>query len=283
MVKIALGTAQFGINYGISNEKGIPNDKELKMIFTSARNHGIKYLDTHSAYGNSEERIGTLGNSFFKIVTKFSKVTSNMELRSSLENSLKRLNADFIYGFLAHDPNSLISAPSLWHELLELKRSGKIKKIGYSLYSPEQLEKLMELGCIPEIVQLPYSLLDRKFEGYLPLLKEHNTEIHVRSVFLQGLYLMNPSSLPKKLSSLKESLTNLQKLCKNEKKSVAEIALNFVRVNPYIDQLVIGVESAQQLNENIDLISKQISSPEFFVKLDSINVKDKLLLNPSNW
>ncbi|MDB4315199.1 aldo/keto reductase [Cyclobacteriaceae bacterium] len=283
MVKIALGTAQFGINYGISNEKGIPNDKELKMIFTSARNHGIKYLDTHSAYGNSEERIGTLGNSFFKIVTKFSKVTSNMELRSSLANSLKRLNADFIYGFLAHDPNSLISAPSLWHELLELKRSGKIKKIGYSLYSPEQLEKLMELGCIPEIVQLPYSLLDRKFEGYLPLLKEHNTEIHVRSVFLQGLYLMNPSSLPKKLSSLKESLTNLQKLCKNEKKSVAEIALNFVRVNPYIDQLVIGVESAQQLNENIDLISKQISSPEFFVKLDSINVKDKLLLNPSNW
>jgi len=283
MVKIALGTAQFGINYGISNEKGIPNDKELKMIFTSARNHGIKYLDTHSAYGNSEERIGTLGNSFFKIVTKFSKVTSNMELRSSLANSLKRLNADFIYGFLAHDPNSLISAPSLWHELLELKRSGKIKKIGYSLYSPEQLEKLMELGCIPEIVQLPYSLLDRKFEGYLPLLKEHNTEIHVRSVFLQGLYLMNPSSLPKKLSSLKESLTILQKLCKNEKKSVAEIALNFVRVNPYIDQLVIGVESAQQLNENIDLISKQISSPEFFVKLDSINVKDKLLLNPSNW
>ena len=283
MVKIALGTAQFGINYGISNEKGIPNDNELKMIFTSARNHGIKYLDTHSAYGSSEERIGKLAKNFFKIVTKFSKVTSNMELRSSLSNSLRRLNVDFIYGFLAHDPNSLINTPSLWHELLELKRSGKIKKIGYSLYSPEQLEKLMELGCIPEIVQLPYSLLDRKFEGYLPLLKEHNTEIHVRSVFLQGLYLMNPSSLPKKLSSLKESLTILQKLCKNEKKSVAEIALNFVRVNPYIDQLVIGVESAQQLNENIDLISKQISSPEFFVKLDSINVKDKLLLNPSNW
>ncbi len=282
-MKIALGTAQIGFNYGINNKKGIPNDRELKMIFALARNKGIKYIDTHSEYGDSEVRIGELGDFSFNVVTKFPKVVNRQDLRLSLSNSLKRLKADFVHGLLAHEPNSLLSLPSLWDELLELKFQGKVKKIGYSLYAPEQLEKLMELGCIPEIVQIPYSLLDRKFEGYLELLKQHNTEVHVRSIFLQGLYFMDPSCLPKKLQPLKKSLLDLNKLCSNEKKSVAEIALSFVSKNPYIDQMVIGIESAQQLNENIELISNQTLSPEFFLKLDSINVKDKWLLNPSNW
>jgi len=282
-LKITIGTAQFGLKYGISNAKGIPNDYELEKIFDSAKNHGILNLDTHSIYGNAENRIGKLGKRRFNIISKFSEVNSIKELNLGLSNSLRRLKLDSIYGYLAHDANSLIKTPLIWKGLLELKKSGNVEKIGYSLYYPDQLNQLLQLGFLPDLVQLPYSILDRKFDRYLKILKSHKTEIHVRSVFLQGLYFMNPNELPKKLWPLQESLLEIQKVCTDENYSVAKAVLNYVVSNPYIDQLVIGIDSVKQLDENIDLISNWQPNKEFISKLESINVKDKSLLNPSNW
>lgn len=282
-MKITLGTVQFGIQYGISNTHGVPSDSELESIFSVASKLGIQQLDTARAYGNAEERIGQLSNSKFDIITKFPNVDSKEDLEIALSESLQKLNVSSIYGYLAHNADVLIQNPSLWEVLLKAKKEGKIKKIGYSLYTPEQLEQLLDLNCIPDLVQLPYSILDRKFEKQLSILKQLGTEVHVRSVFLQGLYFMNPNKLPEKLQPLQDSLLELKNLCIENNVSVGEVALNYVISNPNIDKLVIGIETAEQLRENINLVKNWKSNKVLFSKIEAIKIKDKSLLNPVNW
>lgn len=282
-MKVTLGTVQFGIQYGISNTHGVPSDSELKSIFSVANELGIQHLDTAKAYGTAEERIGKWSDNKFKIITKFPKVDSNEMLEEALSESLLKLKVDSIYGYLAHNADVLIEHPELWKTLLEAKRLGKVKKIGYSLYTPEQLETLLEMNCVPDLVQLPYSILDRKFEEQLQVLKEIGVEVHVRSVFLQGLYFLNPNQLPEKLQPLQSSLLELNDLCIQNNVSVAAATINYVISNPNIDQLVIGVETATQLRENIELITSWKSNPELFSRVEAIKIKDKSLLNPVNW
>jgi len=282
-LKITLGTVQFGIQYGISNTHGVPSDSELESIFSVASDLGIQQLDTAKAYGNAEERIGQLSNSKFDIITKFPNVDSKEDLELALSESLQKLNVASVYGYLAHNADVLIQNPSLWNVLLEAKKEGKIKKIGYSLYNPEQLERLLDLNCIPDLVQLPYSILDRKFEKQLSILKQLGTEVHVRSVFLQGLYFMNPNELPEKLQPLQDSLLELKNLCIENNVSVGEVALNYVISNPNIDKLVIGIETAEQLRENVNLVTNWKSNNVLFSKIEAIEIKDKSLLNPVNW
>ncbi len=282
-MKITLGTVQFGVQYGISNTHGVPSDIELESIFSVARELGIEQLDTAKAYGNAEERIGKLSNSKFDIITKFPTVDTEKDLEIALSESLQNLSVNSIYGYLAHNADVLIQNPSLWKNLLEAKQEGKIKKIGYSLYTPKQLERLLDLNCIPDLVQLPYSILDRKFENQLSILKQLGTEVHVRSVFLQGLYFMNPNNLPEKLQPLQDSLLELNNLSNENNVSVGEVALNYVISNPNIDKLVIGIETAEQLRENINLVTNWKPNNVLFSKIESIEIKDKSLLNPVNW
>lgn len=282
-IKITLGTVQFGINYGISNTHGVPSDEALKEILSVANEAGIHQLDTALAYGNAEERLGLFADNRFQIVTKFPAVASQEELENTLEQSLTRLKTNSVYGYLAHNADILIENPCLWETLQKAKNEGKINKIGFSLYHPEQLEKLLALNIVPDLVQLPYSILDRKFESKLTELKLLGTEIHVRSVFLQGLYFMNPKQLPEKLQPLTEALTELQAICTENEVIVGDVALNYVISNPNIDKVVMGVETAAQLQQNIQMVSDWKADSDLFFKIEAIEVKNKSLLNPVNW
>ena len=282
-MKLAIGTVQFGIPYGINNPTGIPSDGEITKIFTLANHAGIKILDTAPAYGNAEEKIAQLSNDQFRIVTKFSSVASSNELKKQILNSLEKLKLKCVYGYLAHNASNLIEFPELWTLLLQAKQEGIIKKIGYSLYSTEQLEKLLDLNLVPDLVQLPYSILDRKFEKYLPQLKKSGTEIHIRSVFLQGLYFMKSSNLPQKLEPLKSNLEELHTCCEKYNISVGALALNFVLENPYIDHVVVGIDKSSQLEENIKMIQNWQQNKELIEYTSQINVTQKELLNPANW
>lgn len=282
-MKITLGTVQFGINYGISNTHGVPSDEALQTIFSVAEEAGINQLDTALAYGNAEERLGLFADNRFQIITKFPAVTSQEELENMLEQSLVRLKTTSVYGYLAHNADILIENPQLWETLQQAKKEGEIGKIGFSLYHPEQLEKLLGLNIVPDLVQLPYSILDRKFENKLVELKRLGTEIHVRSVFLQGLYFMNPKQLPEKLQPLTEALTKLQTICTENKVAVGDVALNYVISNPNIDKVVMGVETAAQLQQNIQMVSDWKANSDLFSKIEAIEINDKSLLNPVNW
>jgi aryl-alcohol dehydrogenase-like predicted oxidoreductase len=281
--KLAIGTVQFGIPYGINNSIGIPSSSDVKEIFKIANQASIDTLDTAHLYGDAEIKIGQLAEQKFKIVTKFSSVKNKEELNIELMTSLSKLQLNAIYGYLAHNADTLIENPSLWQALKKAKENKLVEKIGYSLYSTQQLEKLLDLHFIPDLVQLPYSLLDRKFEHFLPQLKKLGTEIHVRSVFLQGLYFMDVLNLPAKLQPLKSNLQQLKNYCKEFNIPIASLALNFALTNNSIDKVVIGVDSPLQLQQNIDAVKLWKHHQQLIDYVHKIEVINKELLNPINW
>ena len=282
MNKLALGTVQWGTNYGISNDLGVPSDLELKKILKFSKNNGIKLLDTASTYGDSELRIKKLTNQEFNIITKISSISNENTVKKQINNSLNRLGINTIYGCLFHSPNELIENNHYWDKINEEKINGKVKKIGYSLYHPNELDYLLNSEFIPDIVQIPYSILDRKFESYFKILNKLKIEIHVRSVFLQGLYFLKPNKLPKKLKDYIEPLNMLNQVANDYSTDIIDIALNYVLNKNYIDYVVIGVVNVKQI-EDIFFSSNKKLNKEIINIIENIKVDNKDILNPSNW
>lgn len=273
--KIVLGTVQFGCQYGI-NSAGRPNEDEVRSILQKAVESGIVKLDTSSAYGDSESVLGTCipADANFRIISKYPK--SDMSVREMFMGSLERLKVKKLYGFLLHHFEVYRNNPSVWNEFLVLQNEGLVEKIGYSLYTPDELELLLQNNVPFDLLQMPYNIFDRQFEPYFPMLKERRVEIHVRSTFLQGLFFLNREALPEKLQPLKPYLLQLDAYAQSMSMSVAEVALNHNLQNDAIDGVLIGVDNQSQLMTNLQSIREER------VTLD-IQVKEKQLLNPVNW
>jgi len=257
--KIALGSVQFGVNYGISNSFGKTPSAEVSRILESAKVHGIETIDTSYNYGDSESVLGSNPLSSFKIVSKFPFPKDGKTLDGILSESLQRLNVSSIYGWLCHEPDQLIANPSIYSEARYAQEKGLVIKIGASVYTPEQLIKIISLIGIPDIVQVPFNILDRRFESILVELKSAGTEIHVRSAFLQGVLLMSPNELPPFFQPLKAWLSEF-----NEAFPTIELkinaALKFCLNHPAIDKTVVGINTIEQLEMNITALKQQDSS-----------------------
>ncbi|MDT0649651.1 aldo/keto reductase [Autumnicola edwardsiae] len=271
--RIGLGTVQFGMDYGISNGEGQTSEEEVFSILGCARKNNIGLLDSASAYGNAEEILGKCGVDSFEIVSKFLPSENGQTITRQLKSSLSNLNQHFIYGYMAHRPLSLIDQPEYWDELLELKNTGKVKKIGYSLNTPEELEKLLAEGMIPDLVQVPYNYFDRRFENAIEVLKKQDCEVHTRSVFLQGLFFMKPGKLSPFFDEIKSILESLQ----HRGSTLGGDLLNFVLSNKMIDKVIIGVENKIQLQNNLIMLQKARQLPEIHNK-----ISDNILI-PSLW
>jgi aryl-alcohol dehydrogenase-like predicted oxidoreductase len=282
-LKLALGTVQFGLVYGINNQSGIAKDDELASIFSFANKCGIDLLDTAQGYGNSEERIGNLSNDEFNVISKFKQLDSPFPFHKELEESLKKLKKQSLYGYMAHDGDLLIENPTWWEGLKIAKERGLIKKIGYSLYTIDQLVSLFEKNILPDIIQLPYNILDRRFESFLPKLASMGVEIHTRSVYLQGLFQMESNQVPKYLEPLQAYLSTVRGIAKKNHLSIGQICLGFAISNPLINKVVIGIDNLSQLKENVSISNIDNLSIGVMNELQSIEVKEKNLLNPANW
>lgn len=280
-MRIILGTANWGLNYGISNINGVLSNLDLEKILNTAVNNNLNYLDTASVYGNAESKIGELKKNKIDVITKIT-INENRNAKNVLLESLIRLKKENIYGCLIHSFDDFKEKNQIWYDLLECKSEGMIKKVGYSLYDTKELDYLIEKNIFPDIIQLPYSILDRKFETYFELLKERGVEIHCRSVYLQGLYFLDPNKLKGKLIKVRESLFKLAEICKNHSTSVLEISTLFVLKNKFIDFVVIGVDNEDQLKEIIKVSAKRKKLDKAFHEIKKIKLQKKLL-NPVNW
>tara|TARA_B100000579_G_C22764468_1_gene820676 strand:+ start:350 stop:1180 length:831 start_codon:yes stop_codon:yes gene_type:complete len=275
-MKIALGTVQWGLNYGISNEEGIPSKYELERILCFANQSGINLLDTASSYGNAEERIGNHSKDKFNIVTKIGTADNSETIEKQIKTSLKKLKCSFVYGCLFHDISKILKSPSMWREIQIQKNEGLINKIGVSIYNPDELEKLFNLNYKPEIVQLPFNIIDRRFEPYLKKLTEMKIEIHARSIFLQGLLL--DFKTMKKFIKWKQIWEKYDEWLTFSNLSPIEACISHVSSYEYISKLVVGVHNLSQLKEIILAAKKKpIRAPK------SILSTDNELINPSLW
>lgn len=279
--KIGLGSVQFGINYGISNNDGITKYDEVKRIIKFSKEKGIDMIDTAFGYGKAEEILGKIGVNYFNIVSKFNSKNKN-EIYSNLELSLKKLNTKSLYGYLAHKPSMILENLDIWNIMNDLKDFGKVKKIGFSFNDPIEVEKMLDKNILPDIVQIPFNIFDNRFKKSFKFLKKNNVEIHSRSAFLQGLLFIKPNKLPHNLKAFYEKLFDLNILVKKNKLDISALSIIYCTSQLYIDKVIIGVQSLDQLKQNLDI--KISLNEDLISELKELNFKKKLyLLNPSNW
>jgi len=285
--KIALGTVQFGLNYGIANFSGQTSLTEVGQILLLARKKKIDVLDTAIAYGASEEALGIAGVDGFRTITKLPPISEDQDdiclwVSRQVDGSLKRLKQKKIYGLLLHRPQDLLTSDGyrLVEALAQLKVDGLVEKIGVSIYGPEELDLIFDKIKI-DLVQAPLNVVDRRLQtsGWLGRLKDNGVEIHVRSVFLQGLLLMEPRQIPAKFSRWSKLWGQWHQKLEAADVSRLVACLSYPFSLEQVDRVIVGVDSAKQLAEILEA-SKSAND-----KLDAtfMQSSDVNLINPSNW
>lgn len=286
MNRLALGTAQFGLPYGISNKEGQSPPEEIRKILNLALMSNIDTIDTAISYGDSESSLGHFGTDNFKVITKLPPFLSkDLTLQAwfykQINNSLTRLNTSQIYGLLLHDPKQLLESygEDLFKSLRELKDDGKIQKIGISINTIEELEVLVPKFDF-DLIQAPFNLIDRRLHnsGWLNKLKDNDVEIHVRSVFLQGLLLMPRKDLPRKFLPWENLWDKWHQWINDSGISPLTACLFYPLSFPEIDRVIVGVNSELQLKELINSFNiKNIDN------LPDLSSQDENLICPSRW
>ena len=288
--KLGLGTAQWGLSYGISNNSGQTKQEEVSRILAYAKTIGINVIDTASAYGESEKVLGKNDLTDFKIITKIPSLKlrylDHALVRASLEEtlmeSLNALGLESVQGVLIHDCEDLFSqfGVTIITSLQKLKALGKVRQIGVSIYDSSQIRNALKLFK-PDIVQLPFNVFDQRLlhDGTLRAIKSLGIEIHARSVFLQGLLLMRADDIPAYFKPWKNQLLAWNQLCADLGEQPQHIALNFAASNSFIDKVIIGVENLSQL---VDLASLKVCGQDVS-SIGGCSVSDQRLLNPGLW
>jgi len=290
---LVLGTAQLGLPYGIANKTGQPDQAVATAIVREAWKNGIREFDTAQGYGVSENVLGKalykLGiSNKAKIITKFDPNLDHLNasvLSRALDQSLERLEGRSLYGIMLHREEML----SLWDKglgkiLHAFVLSGRVEKIGISVYSPDKAIEVLNTDGV-DMVQLPTNILDRRFEkaGVFELADEKRKTIYIRSVFLQGLILMNPREIPEKMDFARPVVKEIEFLSKEFGLSGQEIALGYIKSEMPNTHVIFGAETPGQVRENMTAWQKEIpKSLDNKIRTIFVNV-DESILNPSLW
>ena len=283
--KLILGTAQFGLNYGINNVYGKPEKETVFEILLQAYEKGIRHLDTAELYGDSHQLIGEFHklnpSKKFEIISKFPH-DFDESLDHKINTYLDQLYVDFLNAILFHSYDSYLKHKEQLENIVKSK-GYKIKNLGVSVYTNEQINEVLDDINI-DIIQIPFNLFDNlNLKGkLLQKAKKKNKVIHTRSAFLQGLFFMkkdNPNAIRIKL---KNELDLINDISLKSSLSIGSIALNYCLLQPTIDGVIIGVDSLEQLNENIKY-SNQTIPTKYLDQINNIKIDNVELLNPSMW
>ena len=286
MSRLALGTVQFGLAYGIANQAGQVSRPAAKAMLQLAAVNGIDTLDTAIAYGESETCLGEIGIRGFNLVTKLPTLPDNCQdvsvwVRGQVAASLSRLGVTAIYGLLLHRSEQLLgpNGAALYQALQELKEDGRVQKVGVSIYAPSELERLSQQYRF-DLVQAPFNPVDRRLHntGWLQRLKDDSVEVHTRSAFLQGLLLMAQAEVPSKFAPWSAVWQRWHQWLAHHDVSAVEACLGFSLSFPEIDRVVVGADSMDQLAQIVSAASIQTPSD-----LPALQCDDENLINPAYW
>lgn len=285
-MRLALGTVQFGLPYGIANQGGQVTRSAAKAMLQLAAKNGIDTLDTAIAYGESENCLGEVGTQGFRLVTKLPAVPNGCAdvsgwVKEQVAASLGRLGVNEVYGLLLHRPEQLLEAngKTLYQTLQGLKENGQVRKVGVSIYAPSELEALTPRYRF-DLVQAPFNLVDRRLQasGWMNRLKDEGVEIHTRSAFLQGLLLVPPDSIPDKFSPWADLWKKWHAWLAHGTISAVQACLAFPLSFPGIDRVVVGADSVNQLEQIIDAAGRTVP-----LELPDLHCDAENLINPARW
>lgn len=283
--RLALGTVQFGLSYGVANQTGQISRDDATTILDHAWTMGLDTLDTAIAYGESEQRLGEIGVGRWRIISKLPAMPESCPdisgwVRKSVSDSLERLKVNRLCGLLLHRPQQLLGEKgyALYKVLDDLKQLGVVGKIGISIYDPQELEALISSYRF-DLVQAPFNVLDRRLmtSNWLTKLKESGAEVHARSVFLQGLMLMNATNRPARFQKWQPLWDRWHEWLIEKELSPLQACLGFVLAHAEIDRVIVGVDTLEQLQEVLSTVKVSPNPPV------ELNCEDADLINPSRW
>lgn len=276
-----------GLNYGINNSTGKISFDDCCDILSKAFKSGLKILDTAEAYGDAHRVIGDFHrlnqDKKFNIITKMPYGVEYEDVEKKIIGYLENLNVNCLEVLMFHSFDTYKMNIESLDVLLKLKKQGQIKYLGVSVYTNEQIEELLKDNRI-DVVQLPFNLLDNeKLRGELiSQLKLKDKIVHTRSAFLQGLFFKDNSSENSVYKALINELSIVNNIVKEENTTITNLALSYCLEQKNIDNVLIGVDSLKQLEENLKVMDYSISK-KALNKINAIKVADKHLLNPALW
>jgi len=289
--RLGLGTVQFGVDYGISNRFGRTDGDEAEGILRLAAKSGIRLLDTAANYGDSERVLGERlwVGAPFALVTKTTQCDDLRldadhlrQFSEAFERSLHLLGQSKLYGLLVHNSEDLIKpgGERLYDWLIGLRDEGRVERVGVSVYNPESLYRILERFTI-DLVQLPFNVFDRRMveTGMLAELKHHGIEVHARSIFLQGLLLMEPDIIPTHFESVRVLLRRYHRILTEKEISPLTAALAYCLRNEALDVVLCGVNDHSQLLQILKAADWVGDLPD----LESFSVTDPIIVDPSRW
>jgi aryl-alcohol dehydrogenase-like predicted oxidoreductase len=286
-MKIALGTAQFGLSYGAFNRGGQVSAIEVRKILSLAVAKGVSVLDTAHAYGESEEVLGRLGaGARYSIVTKIPAldgVDAAASASSLFAQSLERLRVNHVYGLLLHRAADLLDAGGdiLWKALVALREQNKVQKIGFSAYGPDEALQVMQRFSV-DLIQIPMNVFDTRHHdaGVLALCKSRGIEVHARSVFLQGFALALPEGLSGHLAQYSTALAGFRGRCAELGITPLKGALHYALNRHEIARVVVGTDSVAQFDDILRAAQDESIASEAFA---DVHCDDLDLIDPSRW
>jgi len=264
MNRIVLGGAQLGLPYGILNGGETLSREEVARILDTAVDRGIDSIDTAIAYGQSESVIGETSQNRFNVISKLPPLPvdiSNVSewVHSQVQGSLSRLKCTSLDALLLHRPQDLIGAQGaeLYAAIGSLMAEKMIHRFGVSIYSPDDLEGIIDTFEI-HVVQAPLNVFDRRILGVTDKLSALNIEVHVRSVFLQGVLIASPQDRPHRFEPWSEHFALFDEWVRSSGVSAMACCMGFALQQPGIAKLVIGTTSAESLDEIMNSIPNSV-------------------------
>ena len=264
MNRIVLGGAQLGLPYGILNGGETLSREEVARILNTAVDHGIVSIDTAIAYGQSESIIGETSQNRFNIISKLPPLPVDISdvsewVHSQVQGSLSRLKYTSLDALLLHRPQDLTGAQGveLYAAIKSLMAEKMIDRFGVSIYSPDDLEGIIGTFDI-HVVQAPLNVFDRRILGVTDQLSALNIEVHVRSVFLQGVLIANPKNRPQRFEPWSEHFSLFDEWVRSSGMSAMACCMGFALQQSGIAKLVIGTTSAESLDEIMNSIPNSV-------------------------
>ena len=300
--QLTLGTAQLGMEYGLVNDYGKPTVEQGVAIVRRAMAHGVTALDTARAYGTAEEVLGrALSGAWASRVRVITKLDLSglpadapvAQVRAQVDESvglscaalgLKKLEVLLLHRW--QDRHSWHGA--VWEHLLNLRESGKIATLGASVYEPSQALEALEDPAV-EHLQIPMNVLDWRWEAAgvdRAAASRPEVVVHARSALLQGVLAHPAGRWPAvnrfRADECSQTLVLLAR--KFGRENVTDLCLAYVRSLPWITSVVVGCETMEQLDENLQLFRRPELSPEQSEELRRLIPRaPETLLNPSKW
>ena len=294
MGELCIGSAQFGMTYGIANRSGAPDVTEVAAILKQAVEHGVSLVDTAQSYGQSEAVLGQAMSQaevtgLIRCITKLAPDLPHDDfaaIDAAVDASLRHLGQTALYGLLVHHLHRVNDWQALISIMDRLKSAGRMQKFGVSLYHPEEALHFAELPGI-DIIQIPMNILDRRFldTDFFELAHEHNITVFIRSIYLQGLILMEEQELiDKNMPWAVSPVAHLKAFSREHGIEVNALALQAVARRLPECNIIIGLETFAQLEDNLKIWNAPpLDSKVVNLWWSSLKRYPDQLLNPTLW